>query len=428
MYNSAKWGEILIRKKYLLCFLFITVILTGCSRVEYESSLERFQADYMEVFGGSSTKTQAGDFQVREGLIYFTDYNTQTCIPMCSKPNCRHLSEYEDKKTTCNAVCDGGLVFPYDGRLYRIIREGANQESKLIATDMDGSNPKEVGSFYSGDMLSMAVIVENKMYYVCLELKETAVKNTEENQDADHMPDMELIYMLNALDLDTLEQEQIIAKSGVQNFILLGGTKDYQVYAVSENKMVEYYLFDYETKTSRQIFLNTNDYRKVTVAQDGESFYYAGDEGKKIYCYTIENDKNTVAVDATEIETGTVDNIGQAGEKIVYAEAVCEEGLLFRLFPQNELYLKNGNEISNLKLSQRLKNNQAWLAGIDAVTETGIYFSYQAENMSEADIDGDLLMWHAYIDKKDLFNESGDIKVIHTPRVSSAGNIVNITD
>lgn len=421
----------MIKKNILLCFLFTTVILTGCSKSDNKISLERFQEDYMEVFGGSPTKTQAGNFQVKEGLIYFTDYNTQTCMPMCSKPNCRHLSEYEDEKTMCNAVCDGVLVFPHEGKLYQIIKVDGSQESKLIATDIDGSNPKEVGVFYSGDMLSRAVIVENKMYYVCLELKETVVKEREENQDIDHTPDMELTYMLNSLDLGTLEQEQIISKSGAQNFILLGGTKDYQIYAVSENEKVEYYLFDYETENSKQIHLNTNDYREVIVAQDGKSFYYSGDEGIKIYCYNIETDKNAVAVDVTDIKSVTTDNVRREKEKIqktVYAEAVCEEGLLFRVFPQNELYLKNENEISNLKLSRRLGNDQAWLAGIDAVTDTGIYFTYQAENMSEEDIDGDILIWNAYIDKKDLFDGVGDIKVIHTPRVSSAGNIVNITD
>ncbi len=423
--NIQDEGKRLIRKTIISCLFLTVIIITGCSKVKDKTSSEQFQADYMEVFGRNVTRTKTGDFQVREGLIYFTDYNTQTCIPVCSKPDCRHLSVYEDEDTTCNAVCDGGLVFPYDGKLYRILSEDSGRKSKLVASDMDGSNPKAVGTFYSGDLFDTAVVVENKMYYVCLELKETSTK------DIDQMSAMELTYMLNSLNLDTLEQEQIMSKSGAQNLILLGGTKYYQIYVVAEDGAVEYYLFDYKTENSKRIYLNTNDYRSVTVAKDRKSFYYAGDEGKKIYRYNVETGENVVIVDVNEIE---VENAGNAvgteeqSEKTVYAEGVCEEGLLFRIFPQNELYLQSENGIRNLKLSQRLQNDQAWLSGVETVTQTGIYFTYQAENVNEKNIDGDLLIWYAYIDMEDLFNDRGDIKVIHTPRVSSAGNIVDIAN
>ena len=33
-------------------------------------------------------------------------------------------------------------------------------------------------------------------------------------------------------------------------------------------------------------------------------------------------------------------------------------------------------------------------------------------------------MYDAYIEKEDLFGKTGEMKVIYTPRVSSAGNIV----
>ena len=34
-------------------------------------------------------------------------------------------------------------------------------------------------------------------------------------------------------------------------------------------------------------------------------------------------------------------------------------------------------------------------------------------------------MYDAYIEKEDLFGKTGEMKVIYTPRVSSAGNIVS---
>ena len=91
---------------------------------------------------------------------------------------------------------------------------------------------------------------------------------------------------------------------------------------------------------------------------------------------------------------------------------------------ENELYVKNEEGISNLKLSDRLPTDQAWLSGINDITKDGVYFTYQEKYIGEKEIEGDLLMYDAYIEKEDLFGKTGEMKVIYTPRVSSAGNIV----
>ena len=114
----------------------------------------------------------------------------------------------------------------------------------------------------------------------------------------------------------------------------------------------------------------------------------------------------------------------EVGAEKVTVEGVSEEGILFRAFPENELYVKNEEGISNLKLSDRLPTDQAWLSGINDITKDGVYFTYQEKYIGEKEIEGDLLMYDAYIEKEDLFGKTGEMKVIYTPRVSSAGNIV----
>lgn len=144
-------------KKKLLAGTVLSICLlssglSACSsedKTEKPSSENQLQSDYMEV-DGILTKTEKGSFSVHDGLMYFTDYETQTSIPVCGKPNCRHLSVYEDEKTTCNAVCSSSYMFPYKEKLYRI-ESVDNREGKLIASHMDGSNPKTVGTFSSGD-------------------------------------------------------------------------------------------------------------------------------------------------------------------------------------------------------------------------------------------------------------------------------------
>lgn len=207
-------------KKKLLAGTVLSICLlssglSACSsedKTEKPSSENQLQSDYMEV-DGILTKTEKGSFSVHAGLMYFTDYETQTSIPICGKPNCRHLSVYEDEKTTCNAVCSSSYMFPYKEKLYRI-------------------------------------------------------------------------------------------------------------------------------------------------------------------------------------------------------ESV------------DELYVKNEEGLSNLELSDRLLTDQSWLSGINDITKDGVYFTYQEKYIGEKEIEGDLLMYDAYIEKEDLFGKTGEMKVIYTPRVSSAGNIV----
>ncbi len=393
----------MLRKIMISVFLLLQILLTGCSGNDEQQLKELFQTDYMELFGAGAVITPVGDFKIRDGLLYFTDYAEKICIPVCAKPDCRHLSVYEDEHSACNAIADGAKVFPYDGKLYRIKDEDDGQKSTLVVSQMDGSNPKEVGSFDSGDWLMDAVIVRNKMYYVYVE--------TKDSEEAGQMPTMNLIYTMNVLDLDTLEQRAVISKIKTDSFSLRGGTEDFFIYALTGDTVSGNYLFDHETETSQRLPIETSDRRKIIVAADGKSFYYTGND-KNLYCYHIETQENEVVYEAAE------------GQTDVLAEAVCEDGLFFRVFPENELYIRTDDEVKNLELSKRLPTTSAWLSGVENITETGVYFNYQSNYTKE----GDLLNWYAYIETEDLLNGTEDVQILYTPRVSSLWNIVDAAE
>ena len=104
----------------------------------------------------------------------------------------------------------------------------------------------------------------------------------------------------------------------------------------------------------------------------------------------------------------------EVGAEKVTVEGVSEEGILFRAFPENELYSKNEEGISNLKLSDRLPTDQAWLSGINDITKRRSLFYISGKNIiGEKEIEGDLLMYDAYIEKEDLFGKTGEMKVIY---------------
>ena len=100
-----------------------------------------------------------------EGIAYLQITKIRFVPPSVIKPDCRHLSVYEDEDTQCNAVCDGVRIFPYKEKLYRI-RTAENGKSELVLSDLDGSNPKSGGTFDTGSLLTDAVVRKNKLYYV----------------------------------------------------------------------------------------------------------------------------------------------------------------------------------------------------------------------------------------------------------------------
>ena len=72
-------------------------------------------------------------------------------IPICNKPNCRHISWKEDRNTKCDAAnIDISTVFPYEGKLYgfRSLSDGG---SELVVSDLDGGDWKSKGMFITAE-------------------------------------------------------------------------------------------------------------------------------------------------------------------------------------------------------------------------------------------------------------------------------------
>ena len=63
---------------------------------------DKFQSDYMEI--GVGTTVEKGYFGVINGLLYYVDFETMNAVPICNKPDCRHISWMEDRNTKCNAA------------------------------------------------------------------------------------------------------------------------------------------------------------------------------------------------------------------------------------------------------------------------------------------------------------------------------------
>ena len=93
------------RWKMLLLFtIFSNNLSAAAKKKDGESSKsEKFQSDYIDI-SGRDIKVNGGFFSAIHGMSYFTDFKTNTAVPICNKPDCRHLSNYEDAETACNAA------------------------------------------------------------------------------------------------------------------------------------------------------------------------------------------------------------------------------------------------------------------------------------------------------------------------------------
>lgn len=401
-----------MKRKLFLLTGIIFVLLSGCGKEKNSAVKDQFESGYMELFGTHPAVTKKGDFQVMEGIAYFTDYKNQICTPICNKPDCRHLSVYEDEDTQCNAVCDGVRIFPYKEKLYRI-RTTEKGKSELVLSDLDGSNLKSGGTFDTGSLLTDAVVRKNKLYYVSMVMNDATGEITGSGE-ATETP----VWKLCSLDLDTMDKKLILEIKDARSFCLLGGNEEYQFYAVIKDRGAEYYRFDYLNEETVSILLNTGSYSKIKMSDDGKSLYYVGNDGKEIYKYETETEKISSVVGAGELK-----KITAATEIELVIEGEHEGTVLFRILPENELYVKKGTEILRTGLSERLPEEAAWLGGIRSTTEEGFFFSYQANN-EKSDTEGDLITWYAYISWSELFDKNGKIKVVHSPHISSAGNLL----
>ena len=81
-----------MKRRRFISFVFVLILcfgMSGCGKEKKTTAPNKFQSDYMEVWGG--TTVEEGDFRVINGLLYYIDFETMEGIPICNKPNCRHI-------------------------------------------------------------------------------------------------------------------------------------------------------------------------------------------------------------------------------------------------------------------------------------------------------------------------------------------------
>lgn len=408
-----KWGKRQFGSRILAGMIVLAVC--GCAGRIPQEKRAAIGSDYMEIYGGN-TITRTGYFTNASGILYYVDFTTQDAIPVCNKPDCRHLSKAEDADTECDAAIDGARVFPYKGKLFGISEDSKGNE-EIYSSDIDGSNRKAKKKLEGSNMfINEGVIAKDSFFYVAT------------MPEVDDQENMKWISVLKKLNLDTFEATQLdsVECKDALGFQLLGGTEEYQIYSLIKDDETLFYKLDYESCESEQIELFQSGYERILPEENENSFYYLSVEGgeRNLYQYDIDSRKNKLCLENEKI-------LENAGGDIVGSDLCgkCREGIVYWVRTWTEereekmFLLDHNGKIQELSMPQQLPVAGTHFYDAICATEKGMYFWYSKDFESNGFQDN--VDWQAYTEWDDLVNEKSVIKNVIKPRMTAMGELVD---
>ncbi len=279
------------------------------------------------VYGADKFYTDEGVYYVRErAQLIFHDYETNTDIPVCSKPDCEHNS------SDCNAYFDAFIskVMVYADKLYIQycprsevdIRDGGEiflGESPTIMEELnlDGSGRKKIYSSDYAVLLSMCAY-EGKIYFTEYSYRdggetpanEYYLDSTLYSYDINWNKTEEL-FNLPASDLNYNSTFEIVYYNKENNEIYMkgmhqDGTKEdknmgnvyEKLFSYKDGKITDNILFEEDTSVSYHYF--DNDKILVRIREDYYKFDDTEIKSQLIYMDYKGNILETVMVEASE--------------------------------------------------------------------------------------------------------------------------------
>lgn len=164
----------------------LTLLLTGCGSsalVESSSYLEEYlpEEDYnYHSFtwlqaDQDMVQTEEGYYFIAGDYLFFMDWETGECVPLCFKTDCLHHEEMDDEKITyCDAFLGRGsqsaFLAYYQERLYTICVDRSTAKNNLVEMNLDGSGRKILYNL-SDNVVSSYMFMHRGVIYFFSKLK-----------------------------------------------------------------------------------------------------------------------------------------------------------------------------------------------------------------------------------------------------------------
>lgn len=247
----------------------------------------------------------------RENYLMYFDIATESYIPLCNKPNCRHDSEecnafFNNYSIVGDVTYISDYIQYYDGYVYVIAVDEKSGYVYLYQISPDGSSSKEYMTLYKADLSSVNGEVDFHHPYVCIhrgyvyftdhgesapkirriELGKKDVEIVFENKDTrpslyrmEAYGDYLFFQSGNFVDDDCIEIEAGIFALNINTT---------QVQLIKKGAVADYTISDnclYYATTSGINCYSLKDKTDKTVVENGLSLNEVVVHGKYIYCY-----------------------------------------------------------------------------------------------------------------------------------------------
>ncbi|MDI9242074.1 DUF5050 domain-containing protein [Fusibacillus kribbianus] len=150
----------MLKKRWLIFVaVFIMMAGTGC-KTEKENKWEGFGQGMSVTESNYCVGSDGILILDSAGIVMFYDYETDTYVPLCSKPNCRH------RTTECSAVslaAHTDKIGYHRNKIYYFYGGNRNQ-SQLYSADVDGTNVKKEGEYQHSVHWGKLVFLDGKLY------------------------------------------------------------------------------------------------------------------------------------------------------------------------------------------------------------------------------------------------------------------------
>ena len=206
-----------MRKRWIL--MLVTFLCVGCSQDKEQRAGEEY------VFFAHANASEKGIYHqvVEQGdrYTYFYDFDSDSDVPLCIKPNCNHhnkecdayqLSYYNEHKETFYPVY-------YKNKIYMFYENARNQSTYIGQADEDGSNRKIVCELEEG-MLTNAMFYQNYVYISI---------NTPEKDETGRITGLSDIFHNYVVDLKDGSMKQLAMDDNIHLYYI--GAYKNQVYA-----------------------------------------------------------------------------------------------------------------------------------------------------------------------------------------------------
>ena len=333
-----------MKKRAMAAAAFIICCLAGCGKpvsvaIDGGQGADGFRTYFMY---SVEINTQKGFYYPdQEGFMYFFDYDAEKDTIVCNKPNCKH--QQWDENTPLEERCNAYVGLHSTGFISRdklYIMENTygnkgNHQIRIVESDLDRMNQREVTVFDSDSVFSFAV-KENMLYAIVDQIEQI------DHKDGTITSGSRKKAQLCSIDLSDGAIRVLMEKEDFSAVVTIMAVEDDRLYLdysyfkkpfdgtnyKEASQVVEYY--EYSTKTG--------ELREVLKKFKEDQIIKASFANGYLFAKTAPIDRSMN--EGEDINCGLV-KIDLATEEVQELVRMTERGMLF---PNYAIYQKDGEQ------------------------------------------------------------------------------------